>query len=200
MIRAFFAIPLSGSIERQLITGVDSLRKMTEQFNDIESIRWIPPKNYHITLAFLGNIQSRDVERLHELALEVIEETRQFSLGRNALRLNGSIRFSPIDWFPSALNPRLLAVVAEPCDELTRLHMILCKALSREGFQLRKSEFKPHITLARVKNVEKPVDLSSRSLSTDCNMEELVLFSSQLSPKGSLYRPLFAEALGYRLA
>lgn len=185
-IRSFFALPLSHASEDELAAVAGGIRGFLEQSLPADvRVRWVPPGNYHLTLAFLGNIQRRDIEQLHQVALHSIEGMRasEFSLQQLA-------------WFPSALKPRMLVAEPQACDALLALQQRLAQALRRQGFALEKRPFRPHVTLARLQGLFAPADLSADAVDISCELDELVLFSSVQGRGGPEYSPLLVEPIG----
>ena len=192
--RVFFALPVSVQAEQQLQELASELRFDLDNGLTPEAVlRWVRPENYHITLAFLGNIQPRDVERLHRVALSVVEEFAEAVTGSRA----GLLQITTVEWFPSPLKPRLLVASVADNSALQQLQRSLSRALRSEGFRLEKQAFRPHITLARGKALVAPQNMSGIKMNIETEMDELVLFNSTLSPAGSRYSPLFVETLGY---
>ncbi len=193
--RAFFALPISLQAEQQLQGLASELQFDLERYHGPAeaAIRWVRPENYHITLAFIGDIQSRDVERLHRLALPVVERYTEALAGNRAYQL----LISRVEWFPGPLKPRLLVAGVNESEPLQQLQRALSRALRSEGFRLEKKAFRPHITLARCKALAAPPDLAEVKVHIETEMDELVLFNSVLSSAGPRYSPLFVEALGY---
>ena len=60
-IRTFIALKLSDAALEHLKETVIPLKK---SLHAKEDIRWVPPRNYHITLAFLGNIPVADIPKI----------------------------------------------------------------------------------------------------------------------------------------
>lgn len=185
-IRSFFAIPLSHEAEFELACAGDGLQPWLEDaLNPDASVRWVPSGNYHLTLAFLGAIRHRDVALLHDIAQQAVE-------GMWA----GELVLQQFEWFPSALKPRMLVAVPAANADLTDLQSRLSKLLRQNGFSLEKRPFRPHITLARLRDVSQCPDLSAQQLDISCELDELVLFSSERGKEGSVYSPLLVEPIG----
>lgn len=184
-IRSFFALPVSVEVEEELAEfslTVESI--LAPSLNPNASLRWVPPENYHLTLAFLGNIERRNLERLGQIATEVAAQFRA-----------GHYQLDRCEWFPSAVKPRLLVVSPTENPALMKLQKTLCQFLNREGFHVEKRAFRPHITLARVKDIAQPLDLAALKPDICGEMDELVLFSSEQDRQGPIYSPLLVEPI-----
>jgi len=96
--------------------------------------RPVPRRNYHITLAFLGNVEAEQLSCLCERASEVA--CPSISLSFDTL---GHFRRSGIFWLGCSETP----------DSLIRLHHDLGQALLPCGFQPESRRFQPHVTLYR---------------------------------------------------
>lgn len=147
-------------------------------------LRWVPAANYHITLVFLGNIQLRSLERLHQLAQATAERC-----------VVDRLVLDELQWFPRAVKPRMLVAVPAASDTLAHLHRTLRRELGRAGFAVEKREFRPHVTLARIKHHGHVPDLGQYPLSIKTDMDELILFKSEMQTGGSVYTQLMAEPL-----
>lgn len=100
--------------------------------------RWIYPENYHITLRFVGEIDG--VKRR-----EFISNLEQIDFDSFPLRLKGVGAFG-------GNSPRTVWAAVEPSDTLERLAKAHDRAARQAGIQIDKRPFKPHVTLARLKN------------------------------------------------
>lgn len=185
-IRSFFALPLPIGAEQVLVRACEPLRRrLMSGLNAGASIHWIPPENYHLTLAFLGEIEPRAIHRLHDIArqLSAASKPARFSLSR-------------IEWFPSSVKPRLLVATPTEDEPLRQFQKQLARMLNQNGFHLEKRPFRPHVSLARLQSIASPFDLTDESLHIRCDLDELVLFSSVQRQGDSVYSPLFVEPVG----
>lgn len=105
----------------------------------IEGARWLPIENFHLTLAFIG-----DVDR-HAFAAAVDALS-----GVDAPAFD--MRLSGIGLFGDRRKPYSLWADVKPAPALTHLQAKVETALRRAGFSLEKRKFKPHVTLAYLKN------------------------------------------------
>ena len=125
MIRAFFGIPVPQDVTRML-TGVQA---------GLDFGRLVPPENFHITLAFLGEHPEPVLEDVHTL-------------------LDG-YRFDPIDVTIRGLGvfggekPRTLFAGVTPSKPLSALHKRVRSAAREAGIELAREQYRPHVTLAR---------------------------------------------------
>lgn len=147
---------------------------------------WVHPKDYHITLAFLGSAASfTQIKAVKERIREVVLNHETFQLELTNLGV-----------FGNQASPRILwsGVNHEPL--LHELQKEVYEACTEIGFSLDKREFNPHITMARkwmgeekfeTKRLEqfgKPQDEFKTFL-----VENIVLYQTHMnrSPK---YQPL----------
>lgn len=188
MIRAFFAVPLGAGAEQQLAACCQRLHNPLQRTLGRQAVvRWVEPRNYHLTLAFLGNIHHRQLEQLERIARSAVSDFRADCL-----------QLASLAWFPGTLKPRLIAALPEHNQTLEGLQGHLAAGLRREGFQLQQRAFKPHVTLARVRSVAAPAQLAGELPSIESIMDEVVLFKSEQSKAGVSYTPLLIETLGAR--
>ncbi len=159
----------------------DSVREhlsfVQRSINGFDSnVRFVHPKNFHLTLNFLGNMDSDDV----------ISLLRKVSFESFSLRLSG------IGFFPSRDSPRVLWVGFVDNDSLFDLQRKI------DLFFKPDKSFKPHITIARIKkhfsddklfSFLKLVDnISVKPLSF--KVRSFKLYKSTLTPLGPIYEVL----------
>lgn len=100
--------------------------------------RLVPPRNWHLTMAFLGQDVSDDAVGRAKAALE------GFSAEDFLFDVRG------ISYFPTEKPDQCIVWAhVEDVRELRHCHRALAEALGEAGFTLRRQEFRPHVTLAR---------------------------------------------------
>lgn len=106
------------------------------------ALRWSPPEQVHLTLAFLG-----DVPRGHRAA---VVRAAAFAASRTA---PFAWRPARLDGFPSARRARVAWLgLAQGEAEMTALRRILVAALADEGVPTGDARtFTPHLTIARTR-------------------------------------------------
>ena len=134
-IRSFISLDLPLSLMHELsghaklIAGLDKRQK----------IRWFPPENYHLTLVFLGDVESVKISTL-QFALERKLESKKAVPLKN----------SAITPFPFS-RPRIAAALVERNAELLRLQSEVAHCVRKCGITPENRCFVPHVTLGRLK-------------------------------------------------
>lgn len=183
--RCFVALSISEQLESALLELSDQCQ---QQLNSID-IRWVSTENYHITLAFLGDVHQHQLAEVNEVLESV---ANQFTVEQLSL--------TELVWFPSIHKPKHLVVLLKKNEKLMALQRKLMYQLRQLGFDLPRQNYRPHITLARLpKNVfphqvQQPLLVDLPILSSV--MDEIVLFESQLMATGSRYIDLSAVLIG----
>lgn len=180
MIRAFIAIDLPGSLRNDLERLQDGLRAIGAP------VSWVRPASIHLTLKFLGNIEHAKVPLIGEELAEIAARQTPFRLQPKACGA-----------FPTLKQMRVLWVgLNGDVDILRSLQERIDSSLGALGFQPEKRPFRGHLTLGRVKT-RKPVPALQKALldqqdfrSEAFDVTGLVLYKSDLSPKGAHYTVL----------
>ena len=109
----------------------------------------------------------------------------------------------PLGAFPNPRRARVLWVsMREGAESLKQIAAALEQALRGRGFERADKPFSPHLTLGRVRAVDRDWTdpLASATVSagaaTRFRVDRLVLMESQLSPKGSTYTVRAEARLG----
>jgi 2'-5' RNA ligase len=141
--RLFIAIDLPDEVKSELARVAESLGRQAE------SARIVPGENFHVTLLFIG--ETKRVDEAKELMREVYVAQCAEAL---SLTLSGIGSFNQRKgrghtWW--------VGVEAPP--ELHRLATALADAFKREGFDVERRAYRPHLTLARSVHTSKQVAL-----------------------------------------
>ena len=175
-IRSFIALPLTEE------TAVKFF-EVAETFCNIEhfqQIRWLPPENCHLTLAFLGDVE--------EIRLERLARNLGQSLADKPL---GSLRFTEVSPFPLNARPKVIAALAENTEWLKNLQSSCVKAVRNSGIELDRRRFVPHVTLARINRRKRNTSgLPPLFFETQITFREVVLYERILHPEGAEYHML----------
>ncbi len=145
-------------------------------------VGWERAEKLHLTLKFLGDI---DEERLKNLIEAVEKTTKQFS--------NFKLQISETGAFPSPKNGRVLWLgVRDEQEDTRRLNEILETECERKDFEKEKRNFKPHLTIARLRQPSQSKELVEKHLRNDFasiefTVSEIVIYESRLQKSGSIY-------------
>ena len=128
-IRSFISLDLPLSLRHEL----SGYAKLIAGQDKHQKIRWLPPENYHLTLVFLGEIESVKISAL-QLALErKLESTKVTPL-----------TISAITPFPFS-HPRIAAALVEHTAELLRLQNDVANCVRKCGITPERRRLVPHV-------------------------------------------------------
>ena len=130
--RLFIAVNFTAKDRRKIRSAVRPLRKQDYP------VRWLDPRDYHLTLKFLGTVDPRQLDALTQLTDQVAAQTSRFPLD---IRSVGA--------FPTIRLPRTLWVGVDPSPALRCLKQDLEWAMSSGGYERETRAFHPHITIGR---------------------------------------------------
>jgi len=188
-IRSFIAIELPDDIRQSIDNVTRQLRA-----RGIPAIRWVHVNNIHLTLQFLGEVPSKDLNAIAEQLKLTAKQSRPFE-----------IRISGLGCFPNRRQPRVIWVGVKAPPELAALQKSIQDENVRLGITPENRAFSPHLTLGRIAHDVLPSDLAriSEILSSTTIGElgkftptQIILFRSELRSEGAQYSPLIAAPLG----
>jgi RNA 2',3'-cyclic 3'-phosphodiesterase len=137
--RCFVAVPLNEQVQAALSATVTAWR----QEAPVQAMRWAEPDGWHVTLAFLGDVDPSDIAAVSETLRGVAGAHQPTEVGTGRLGA-----------FPRSSSARVLWYgVADPDGALARLAGALAAALRVPS----EEPFRPHVTLARARR--RAVDL-----------------------------------------
>jgi len=179
MKRTFIAIKIPFTKqELGIITDIqDALKK--------EKIKWVESWNLHITLFFLGDTDDNIIQPLTEKLVKQLKTTKYFNLVLKGLGVFKSIR-----------DPKVIWIGINKSNELQMLKNEIDAIVSEFGFKTDEREFKPHLTLGRVKFVNNKTefkDLLEKYKETDFGkvvIDKVIFYESRLTPQGPVYKSL----------
>ena len=177
--RLFFAVPVPGAAREPLEAALPRLAPL------LGAARIAPPGGWHLTLAFLGQVQPEladEVVRVGEAAVAGVPPAR--------LRLEGA------GTFPEGRRARVLwAGIGGDAEVLVRLAAALSAACKAAGLRSEDRPLVPHLTLARFSTpalvAQEALDLVAGAAAAGPPWEarELACYRSTLGgPRGARYR------------
>ena len=178
-IRCFVAIEIPEKIQALLAEIQDTFRPK------IEKASWTKQGNFHLTLKFLRDVESRTINEINAALQKIAENQTPFS-----------IQIGGIGAFPNLARPRVLWAGLKQGTPLT---VKLARAINHEfvkfGFE-KDTRFHPHFTLARLKdqvNLNTFTSLFQKFEILDgapLTVDKITLVKSELYPSGAVYTPL----------
>lgn len=143
---------------------------------------WVPQKNYHITLNFLGDVDPERLPILKNVLDELVQHHSSFSLKLNGLGAFPGLKEGRVIWM-DVQNSKLLRSLQADCEQ----------RLKEVGFVLEERDYKPHLTLARLRNPRNLADLLSPLIKQkfgELKVLKVTLFESKLSGPFPVYEAL----------
>lgn len=182
--RLFIATSFPGEVLRELNSRVALLRPR------LPSASWVREETQHLTFAFLGDHPESVVEKIAAPLTEALAVIPPFEA-----HLGGS------GFFPNPRHARVGWVGLQPEASFTNVARAVREVVTQHGVQLDGGDFKPHLTLMRIRDQWPPasIDLFNRSLkdyqSPPFTVDGVTLYQSRLDPKGAIHTPLRTFAL-----
>ena len=185
-IRTFIALELDAAVVERLVAVQRSLSSAGA------NVRWVAGENLHLTLKFLGEVSEEHLPDVCEVVSQAASQIKPFDFS-----------VSGVVCVPRAGAVRMVwAGVDEQTGRLGRLQGMLEESLEDMGFCKENRSYKPHLTLGRLggtRNVRELRNAVSDIAQTEfgtARAEEIMVFSSQLTPEGPVYAPLSRAKLG----
>ena len=185
-IRSFLAFELPEPI-RKIVTRVsEEIRKSALD------VRWVRPEFIHLTVVFMGDIQSEQISSMGDPLKAVCSNHAPFR-----------ISLKPMGCFPNTRNPRVIWLgIDGDIERMSQFRDDLQQALSPFGIKEEERAFRPHLTLGRFKKpgkrqteLEQFLETYRDLASPSCTLGELVLFRSDLKPGGAVYTKMLSWPL-----
>ncbi len=170
MIRLFVALPLPDAVAQSLFLVQSGLH----------NARWRKRENLHITLRFIGEVENH-------IAAEIDDMLSAIKAPGFDVQLHGMGSFG-------GRNPHSVWAGVAPDQGLNHLQRKIEAALQRIGLPPEQRKFKPHVTLGKLRATPRQDIinyLADHALFSTASftVKDFTLYSSHLSPNGSLYTP-----------
>jgi 2'-5' RNA ligase len=146
---------------------------------------WVRPESQHLTFAFLGEQNEALLETLGPLVAASLAAVPRFEA---TLRGCG--------FFPNPRRARVGWIGAEPRERFVAVAQAVRGAAQRAGVTLDGGDFKPHLTLMRIRDAWPPAsialfesmlgDIASPAFALD----GVTLYQSRLEPSGAIHTPI----------
>ena len=179
--RAFIAIELPQEIK-------DTLGRLQQKLKAAGAdVKWVEPKNIHLTLKFLGEIDEQTKDRVSAKLSEISAGTKQFTFSLSCLGA-----------FPNTKSPRVIWIGIEQGDiEIKAIADAIETQLESINIPKETREFSSHITLGRTRSSKNRQELANalselslKSLKNQFPVTKITLLKSTLTPRGPVYEIL----------
>ena len=189
-IRAFLAVELPDEVLAVAGELANALAAV-----GLQGVRPVRPEGIHLTLKFLGEIDTDSGGLISDAVLRVA-----------ARHGDAILELGEVGAFPNYNRPRILWVgLVGDTGPLLHLQKDIDESLVRLGFDREERPFSPHLTLARIRDGTSDIDrqravetLRATSLKRDVRMtvRSISLIRSVLHPRGAEYERLASFPLG----
>lgn len=175
-IRSFISIDIDEALRKEIDDTIIDLRKQ-----DLD-VKWVPVKNLHVTLKFLGHISEESIERVKEKLYNIASIFKPFRL-----------RFSGTGVFPDKRRPRVIWIDISDSEALKNLQEMIEERLTEIGFKREDRGFSPHLTIGRVRSLrdrERLIGLIEALKDREfgiIDIDRIFLMKSDLRPGGAQY-------------
>ncbi|HEX5890590.1 MAG TPA: RNA 2',3'-cyclic phosphodiesterase, partial [Pyrinomonadaceae bacterium] len=174
----FCAFELPQTLRRAINDHAQRVREAVPE----AAASWSRPENVHLTVKFFGNVDQAKVPIISASAARAAKESSaiEIEVGKTGV-------------FPRPSRPQVLWIgVNDSSGALAKLQQRLEDEFASEGFPKENRPFRPHLTIARIRRPQNANQLAQIHLGlpfTDVavRFDELILFRSELSSKGSKY-------------
>jgi len=181
-IRAFIAIELPAAI-------LDELEKVQAHLKPQvppDTIRWVKADSIHLTLKFLGQVPSDQLDLITSTLRTAVAQHAPFTL-----------EVGEAGCFPNAHRPRVVWVgVKEEGHRLHTLQRTVENAIAPLGYPTEVRDFTPHLTLGRLardvrqidqKKIGDAVQAAAVGSLGHWEVKQVALIRSDLKPNGAEY-------------
>ena len=156
-----------------------------------EKIKWVDGDNFHVTLFFLGDTSEEQISQVRRSLAGIAESFQAFDITLYGMGV-----------FKSIHKPRVLWAGIRDFEPLRKMKLSRDQQMRDLGFTPDKREFKPHLTLARIKWIDDKNRLEHLLREYEqqewqkAGIDEIIYFESKLTKKGPVYTPIEKFSLG----
>ena len=188
-IRLFIAIPVPDEVCATLRQVQSGLKKLLSD----KAAVWTKPDGMHLTLRFLGNVNSERIPELSQRLSGALAGLGRLDLVCERLGCFPDLRFPRVVW----------AWVHDDAERLARLHRRIDEAVGVFAEKPTEARFVGHITLARLKQVSRRdagllarfVEGAGHRRFGDWHVNSVALIRSHLSAAGATHEELLQTSL-----
>lgn len=167
--KLFVGVPISINATESLGEVANAMRRTA--YDNGFQVSWVPPVNYHVTLAFLGNTPVETIAVIRDRLAPVLAPFERFQF-----------EVKGFGGFPKLERARVLwAGVDDRAGHLSDLARVCSTELAQLGFPAERRAYHPHVTVGRVKrpdDLRTIVQQHSERVFSKTRVDFVVLFES----------------------
>ena len=189
MLRTFIAL----NFPQEIITKAVKIIQYFKTQLPNGALKWSAIENLHLTIKFLGNIPENKLDQVKLILTDSTAGIPAFNIEVGGLGM-----------YPNKHNPRAIWFGVTYDQALLDIHHNLDQSLQQVNVEHDKREFSPHLTIARV-NQRIPQETRQEIGRTfaqfkvtalgQARIDRIILYQSELTPKGPIYTPLMSQPL-----
>lgn len=175
-------VAIKVELDPEMTAFLDGVKKVLAT----ESVRWVDPVNFHLTLHFFGNIDEKKEAALNLIFRDFAAAQKSFEFGLKGVR-----------FFGKGQKPHVLFI--DICDGVALEGFAArLKAVLHDNGMIGEQEmaFRPHLTIARLKSlndkkrfVELVGSWRQNSPEQKIKVSGMIFYQSQTRPGGPIYTP-----------
>ena len=140
MARIFLALTPDKDLNDQIIELKKDLKNNVLSEADIS---WQKNSDHHLTLNFVGSMEPEQIEEMYQGLTEI------------NFMSHLQIQITNVNFFPNE-DSQLLAAIVKPTNQILKLFERIDEVVTRIGFGSSLKAYRPHITLGRFKDKDRP--------------------------------------------
>ena len=196
-LRAFIAVEIPPLIQQAIYSETESLRRAL----GLGVVRWVPPQNLHLTLKFLGDISSANVDMLADMLTAEAGRVPPVPLRVSGLGSFPTLRHGSGQ---APKRARVLWVGLHAPAGLAALQHGIESAAAKLGYEAQERPFSPHLTIGRVRqqatasdgqSIRQALERTQVGDLGEADVSSVHLFKSDLNRDGAVYTRLFSAPL-----
>lgn len=183
-LRTFFACNISDSNLSLINKLLSELKSSTPN-----AVKWVDPKNLHLTIKFIGEFRQADIENIKPLLSNALSDFSSFP-----------VTIQTLGAFPSFGKPQVIWLGLDGNHALFRLVEIVEKQCAVINYPTESRPFAAHITIGRLRQSASPTERgiigdvlrTHHSVTIGAQpIEALHFYKSELTPSDPIYQTLF---------
>ena len=140
MARIFLALTPDKDLNDQIIELKKDLKNNVLSEADIS---WQKNSDHHLTLNFVGSMEPEQIEEMYQGLTEI------------NFMSHLQIQITNVNFFPNE-DSQLLVAIVKPTNQILKIFERIDEVVTRIGFGSSLKTYRPHITLGRFKDKDRP--------------------------------------------